>query len=53
MINITYRLANLCLKLINLTNKKRVILQKDKKKKKKDHLLSQSVKNNHFLQILI
>ena len=43
MINITYKLTNLYLKLINLTIKKQPLCKK-MKEKKKDHLLSQSVK---------
>ena len=50
MINITYKLKHMCLKLINVTIKKMLILQKDMEKKK-NHLLSQRVETGYLLQI--
>ena len=50
MINITHKLTNLWLKLINLINKKTFILQKDEKKNfGVGHLLIQSVKKKSFI----
>ena len=50
MINIIYKLTNLCLKLINLIIKKWPFCKKIKKIKKL--FISQSIKMDHLLQLL-